>query len=149
MAYKPGKSVRLWTPQCQPHPFPVAWAPSRFLCSPCSAPGAAAAPATWAVTARTGPRSAHASESPGLRAWTRRQDAGTSCVGCSQARPTFILLVTHPAAALPSCMAGTSAQVTSRWPCIGLARSVPSGAEWQLLQPLCRPVVKFLGLLTN
>lgn len=49
----------------------------------------------------------------------------------------------------PLRMAGTSAQVTSRWPCIGLARSVPSGAEWQLLQPLCRPVVKFLGLLTN
>lgn len=61
-----------------------------------------AAPATWAVIARMGRRGARASESPGLRAWARRQDTGTSCVGYSQAGLTFIGLVTRPAAALPS-----------------------------------------------
>lgn len=124
-------------PQCQPHSFPVAWAPSRFLCGLHSANGTAAAPATWAVTAWTGPRCARASESLGLRAWTQRQDAGSSCVGCSQARLTFIGLVTRPAAALPSrslspghgwYLSSGNVQVALHWPCTLHAPVVLNGS---------------------
>lgn len=92
---------------------------------------------------------------PGLRAWTRRQDAGTSSVGCSQARPTFIGLATRPAAALPSqsLSPGHGRHLSSGNVQVALHRPwtlrAPGGTEWQLLRPLCRPVVKFLGFLTN